>query len=296
MGGLGYLLSGNEFTLSSFVESVLYPFAPTFGVQLLVIILRIRQGLSPGHETNSGSGPLPPRDDPVALWILPLQVWCLQASLRTISFWNMVSSSNGPEPKEGIMVLFHSLLALGVLLLVQTTAVLAKNWTALPLGLTPKQHAAFISALLAVVLDAFLLPVIARWAEPVPQGIPVQLQETFNFEAISANWTPDDGDGVRDYLDVCSGTKVHESVPTRRLGVNRFALVDDDDVFDTILPSGGAGDRRRSFTIRDTAGCSCEQIIEALRLLERLEDDGSAHKFFGCSFSAMEAWVALVNP
>ena len=46
------------------------------------------------------------------------------------------------------------------------------------------------------------------------------------------------------------------------LGMNRFALVDADGIFDTIAPNGqGPG---RSFTIEDTAGCSCEQIIDGL--------------------------------
>ena len=98
-----------------------------------------------------------------------------------------------------------------------------------------------------------------------------------------------DGDEVPDDLDVCSGTVIPESVPTRRLGVNRFALADDDGDFDTTSPPGGGGGPGLSFNIEDTAGCSCEQIIEALSL-------GKGHEKFGCSVSAMEAWVALVNP
>ena len=37
-----------------------------------------------------------------------------------------------------------------------------------------------------------------------------------------------DGDGVADELDVCPETVIPEGVPTRRLGRNRFALVDED--------------------------------------------------------------------
>jgi hypothetical protein len=42
-------------------------------------------------------------------------------------------------------------------------------------------------------------------------------------------------------------------------------------------------------TTTDTAGCSCAQIIAALGL-------GKGHTKHGCSISAMDEWVALVNP
>jgi hypothetical protein len=96
-----------------------------------------------------------------------------------------------------------------------------------------------------------------------------------------------DSDGVPDELDVCADTVIHEGVPTKRLGRNRFALVDDDGVFDTNRPQGGGP--KLSFNIEETGGCSCEQIIEALGL-------GKGHVKFGCSIGAMEAWVDLVNP
>ena len=98
-----------------------------------------------------------------------------------------------------------------------------------------------------------------------------------------------DGDGVPDDVDVCDDTIVPESVPTRRLGVNRWALVDDDGDFDTTTPPGGGKGPELSFSLEDTAGCSCEQIIVALGL-------GRGHRRYGCSISAMEAWVAWVGP
>lgn len=97
----------------------------------------------------------------------------------------------------------------------------------------------------------------------------------------------DDGDGVPNDEDVCPDTVIPESVPSRRLGINRWALTDDDTVFDTRSPLGVGP--RKSFTTDDTGGCSCEQIITALGL-------GQGHERFGCSISAMEEWVALVNP
>lgn len=96
-----------------------------------------------------------------------------------------------------------------------------------------------------------------------------------------------DGDGVLDDADNCPSTIIPESVPTKSLGVNRFALVDGGDVFDTTSPNGnGPG---RSYSTTDTAGCSCTQIIDALGL-------GKGHTKFGCSISAMDDWVNLVTP
>jgi hypothetical protein len=208
----------------------------------------------------------------------------------------------------------------------------------------------------------------------------------------------DDGDGVPNDEDFCPGTVIPEAVPTIRLGVNRFALVDADGIFDTTLPPGQApsdlieyllglpgnsppapganppgpggnppgpsvdpsgleglfdllvvptgaagansasgdtfppagtnpggasgsdlllqtagwgpprsaaafGDPAGSgfepsatrelsgnsvFTIEQTAGCSCEQIVDAFGL-------GQGHTKFGCSLGAMEDWVDYMN-
>jgi uncharacterized repeat protein (TIGR01451 family) len=98
--------------------------------------------------------------------------------------------------------------------------------------------------------------------------------------------TDADDDGVLDGDDFCPGTMIPEGVPTVRLGVNRYALVDDDLVFDTTPPNDGSS--VEVFTTTDTAGCSCEQIIVALGL-------GQGHVKFGCSLGAMRDWVTLVS-
>ena len=95
-----------------------------------------------------------------------------------------------------------------------------------------------------------------------------------------------DNDGVNDDADVCPGTTIPETLG-RDLGVNRFALIDDDFSFDTTASRGkGPG---RSYTTEDTAGCSCTQIIAAQGL-------GNGHTKFGCSIGAMQNWNSLVNP
>lgn len=95
-----------------------------------------------------------------------------------------------------------------------------------------------------------------------------------------------DGDGVADDMDACLDTRLPEDVPTVRLGTNRFADVDGDGVFDTASPQGQGP--QKAFTLVHTAGCSCAQIIAQLGL-------GAGHTKFGCSISAMEEWIALMN-
>jgi len=99
-----------------------------------------------------------------------------------------------------------------------------------------------------------------------------------------------DGDGVCGDVDLCMDTELPESVPTVRLGTNRWADTDGDGVFDTSMPNGkgkakGPG---RSYTVEDTAGCSCTQIVGATGV-------GFGHLKFGCSISVMDCWTACVG-
>jgi len=104
----------------------------------------------------------------------------------------------------------------------------------------------------------------------------------FDHMTIEIIPTDEDEDGIDDWDDACAGTVIPESVPTVHLGVNRWALVDEDGTFDTEHPNGnGPG---FMFDLQDTAGCSCEQIIEESGL-------GQGHSKFGCSNSAMLEWV-----
>jgi hypothetical protein len=115
-------------------------------------------------------------------------------------------------------------------------------------------------------------------------GVPVQDD---NPAYVNCELPDDDNDGVPNGDDFCPGTVIPETVPTVRLGTNRWALIDNDLDFDTTHPKGKGP--RRSYSTTDTAGCSCEQIIGALGF-------GSGHTKFGCSIGAMDDWVGLVNP
>jgi predicted extracellular nuclease len=95
-----------------------------------------------------------------------------------------------------------------------------------------------------------------------------------------------DGDGVTDDLDVCPGTVIPEAAAMVKLGVNRWALTDDDRNFDTTAPNGRSP--HVPYDIHATAGCSCEQIVDAQHL-------GKGHMKFGCSIGAMGNWVDLVS-
>jgi hypothetical protein len=95
-----------------------------------------------------------------------------------------------------------------------------------------------------------------------------------------------DHDGVCGDVDLCPDTAIPEALSPSDLGVNRWALVDGDGVFDTRLPKGRGP--TRSYTIADTGGCSCSQIIAALGL-------GKGHAKFGCSISAMDDWLEQMS-
>ncbi len=96
-----------------------------------------------------------------------------------------------------------------------------------------------------------------------------------------------DGDGVCGDLDVCPGTgasDVAEGVATRGVGTNRWADIDGDGDFDTTGPNGS----RRAYSLEDTQGCNCAQIIDECGY-------GAGHLKSGCSNSVMDWWTGLYD-
>ena len=89
-----------------------------------------------------------------------------------------------------------------------------------------------------------------------------------------------DGDSIVDAMDQCPATFIPETtVPSRRLLPGRWALVDGDTDFDTASPTPDP------FTLEQTRGCSCEQIIEIFGL-------GQGHSKFGCSTGVMRRFIS----
>ena len=101
-------------------------------------------------------------------------------------------------------------------------------------------------------------------------------------DPVRAGGLDSDGDGVPDGADLCPGTVIPESIPERGLHHIHFALMDADQVFETRTPADDIVPSE--YTTATTAGCSCEQIVDALGL-------GHGHEKYGCSPGVMEDWV-----
>jgi len=96
-----------------------------------------------------------------------------------------------------------------------------------------------------------------------------------------------DGDGVCGDVDACPATVLPEAVPTVSLGVNRFADTNGDGIFETT--SRARRGPKWVFTLEDTAGCSCDQIVAGLGL-------GKGLRKYGCPLDVMTTWIAAVSP
>jgi hypothetical protein len=88
-----------------------------------------------------------------------------------------------------------------------------------------------------------------------------------------------DEDGVCDDCDACPDTMIPETPPSEGLGPNRYALIDADTVFDVGLAKGVVS--TSGYTLQDTHGCSCEQIIDVCGA-------GEGHAKHGCSVGIIE--------
>ena len=67
----------------------------------------------------------------------------------------------------------------------------------------------------------------------------------------------EDGDGIPNSQDLCSGTYSPEPVPTEFMLFKRYALTRDSFIFHE-----GPRKRVSNFTLEDTFGCSCEQMVD----------------------------------
>jgi hypothetical protein len=95
-----------------------------------------------------------------------------------------------------------------------------------------------------------------------------------------------DGDGVTATRDRCPRTVLPEKVPTSTLGTGRLANIDRDLALETKPAPAGPGEA--GFTLLDTHGCSCEQIIAARGL-------GTDQKRFGCTRGTIRGFISQPN-
>ncbi len=97
-----------------------------------------------------------------------------------------------------------------------------------------------------------------------------------------------DNDDVSNIDDLCPGTVV--DTPDLGLGVNRHVWY-SDEYFTTLIPGKKPRQTDSSFSIADTYGCSCEQILEKLATITHKDYEG--HYKYGCSKSVIEDWINL---
>ena len=86
----------------------------------------------------------------------------------------------------------------------------------------------------------------------------------------------DNEDEIRTDRGMCTKTR-HDAL-RKYLKTDRFALL-DDQVFT------GGKDTDRTYTIQDTGGCSCEQILDGLNKRSRNE------RKYGCKLNTMIKWI-----
>ena len=98
--------------------------------------------------------------------------------------------------------------------------------------------------------------------------------------------TDSDSDGVPDNRDVCPGTMIPETTTAGFLFFRRLALFNEDLVFDDQLTLFFGEDRvpYTNPTTEDTAGCSCNQILDEV---------GAAptEREFGCTQGTIRRWI-----
>jgi len=126
---------------------------------------------------------------------------------------------------------------------------------------------------------------IVDTTDPRPQG---GTSDAFDVNSLSAEYECE--------LNICEltgdDTVADGLVPGVRLGTNRWTF--DGEEWVTTKPKGKGWDK--SFSIEDTHGCNCEQILDWLHENYPQEyGEMKGHWKFGCSISVLEDFIALTE-
>lgn len=108
------------------------------------------------------------------------------------------------------------------------------------------------------------------------------------LDNISIERTDIDGDGILNEEDICPGTDI--DIPSVGHGVNRHWY--NGSSFMTMVPNGKTGPREvlSQFSLKDTNGCSCKQILD--NISEKTGFDFGGHYKYGCSKSIIDDWIS----
>lgn len=125
-----------------------------------------------------------------------------------------------------------------------------------------------------VLLDANVRPVIEAYCDASRQSL---LCDGFELGV-----TDSDGDSIADSYDQCPGTVFPEPpLAYGTLGTNRWALGDDGRQFVQADPQRGSSS---PFTVDDTAGCSCMQILGEMGVSRQQQR-------LGCPTGVLREWI-----
>lgn len=166
-----------------------------------------------------------------------------------------------------------------------STAVATENWWGDVSGPTDADNSGGTGAL---ILDDDTLD---TWGEVLFS--PWLCEEARSDETTTDGFCDLDADGVGIAEDLCPATVTDDSagIPEKRLGVNRWVWNGGEE-FETELPKGKEKNdigSNKEFTITDTMGCSCGDILGVLENKTGLDFEG--HRKFGCSQSVLEEWI-----
>ena len=104
----------------------------------------------------------------------------------------------------------------------------------------------------------------------------------------------EDGDGINDSEDMCPGTNV--DLLTKELGTNRWMWDEGGWISGEIPGKGKAKGPKKNFTMEDTQGCGCFQILEWLNTNYPEEyGEMEGHYKHGCSIGIMQDFIELTS-